>query len=394
MVPYEQMGAYVSAQVDAMRASGVSSAQARDHWGFAWAPRNTTGLPNADFVTQTGVILDRMAAAIRDSGTANAESSVTGACGTDESLCAIDLEGATHNGAWRSFRGWAQSTLSIGPATQTRIAAGAPSSPLELSVATAVARPVTVTLRSSSTAGTFSTSAAGPWTTTLAVPVTPGTVGIFHYRDTRAGAATLTATSPGTTQATRAVTIVAGAAARIAITPGSRDLRASGEVDFTGAATDAFGNVAPGTLAWSVTPASLGALVVGRGGAVTFRAGRVLGSGTVTARLGSLAGSATVVVRPATLRLAAAFRRTSRGVEVTLEARDAQARPVSRTTLAFAVRLDDRRVARTRATTGAAGKARLAVPAGPGCYTVVVTRASAQGFAWNGKSPRARLCRS
>ena len=70
MVPFEQMAAYVSGQVDAMRSFSVSAGQARDHWGFAWAPRNTTGLPNADFAAQTGQILDRMAAAIRDSGVA------------------------------------------------------------------------------------------------------------------------------------------------------------------------------------------------------------------------------------------------------------------------------------------------------------------------------------
>ena len=73
MVPFEQMAAYVSAQVDAMRSFSVSAGQARDHWGFAWAPRNTTGLPNADFAAQTGQILDRMAAAIRDSGVADPE---------------------------------------------------------------------------------------------------------------------------------------------------------------------------------------------------------------------------------------------------------------------------------------------------------------------------------
>ena len=394
MVPFDQMGAYVAAQVDAMRSFSIAAGQARDHWGFAWAPSNTTGMPNADFASQTGQILDRMGVAIRDSGAANAESPITGACGGDETLCAIDLEGAAHNGAWRSFRAWAQSTLSIGPATPARLVAGVPSEALELSVATAVARPVTVTLRSSSPTGTFSASSAGPWTSTLALPVTPGSVSTFIYLDTRAGAATLTATSPTTTQATREVTVVAGAAARIAVTPGSREVRARGEVGFASAATDAFGNATPGTLAWSVAPATLGTFVRAPGGAVTFRAGRVLGSGVVTATLRSTTGTATVTVRPAVLRVAATFLRTLRGVELTLTARDARSRPVSRTTLAFAVRLDDRRVTRMRAITGPAGKARLAFPAGPGCYTVVVTRASAQGFTWNGKSPPTRLCRS
>lgn len=393
MVPAEQMGAYVAAQVDAMRAFSIATGQARDHWGFAWAPRNTTGLSNADFAAQTGLILDRMAAAIRDSSGVSPESPVTGACGGDESLCAIDLEGAAHNGAWRSFRAWAQSTLAIGPATPTQLVAGEPSSPLELSLASAVQRPATVTLRSSSPAGTFATSAAGPWAPSLTLSVTPGLVVPFFYRDTRAGTATLTATSPGTSQAMREVTVVAGAAARVAVTPASRTARARGEVSFRGAATDAFGNATPGTLTWSVSPPTLGSFVPGPEGAVTFRAGRVLGDGTVTGVLGSVTGSATISVLPAGLRVTAAFRRTSRGALLTLASVDARGRPVSRATLAFAVRLDGRRVTRARAVTGAAGKTRLAVPAGRGCYTLVVTRAAAQGFLWNGRSPRARLCR-
>ncbi len=54
MVPAEQMAAYLSAQVNALRYFSATSAQPRDHWGFAWAPRNTTGIPNADFAAQTG----------------------------------------------------------------------------------------------------------------------------------------------------------------------------------------------------------------------------------------------------------------------------------------------------------------------------------------------------
>jgi hypothetical protein len=395
MVPFEQMGAYVAAQVDAMRFHSASTSQARDHWGFAWAPRNTTGLSTADFAAQTGQILDRMAAAIRDSSPGiDAETLRSGACGADDALCAVDLPEAAHNGAWRSFRAWAQSTLSIGPAAPTRIVAGVPSAPLELTVATAVARPVTVTLRSSSPAGTFSTSAAGPWTTALAVSVTPGAISAFYYRDTRAGAATLTATSPGTTQATRQVTVLAGAATHVSVTPGSREVNARGEVTFTGAATDAFGNATPGSLAWGVIPQTLGAFVRTTGTSVTFRAGRVLGTGTVTASRGTLAGSASLIVNPAGLRIApVAFRGTSRGVEATLSTVDARRRPVSRATLALVARLDGRRVARARIVTGAAGKARLALPHGSGCYTVLVVRATAQGFVWNGRTPRNRVCR-
>ena len=395
MVPSEQMAAYVSSQVDALRSFSVSAGQARDHWGFAWAPRNTTGLSTPDFVAQTGQILDRMAAAIRDSGVADPEDPESGACGAGQTLCAVDLPEASHNGAWRSFRAWAQSTLSIGPVAPIRVVAGVASAPLELSVASAVARPVAVTLRSSSPGGTFSTSVAGPWTSSLTVPVAPASVASFFYRDTRAGVATLTADAPGTTRASREVTVVAGAATRISVTPDSREVRSRDEFTFTGEAVDSFGNATPANLTWSIAPTALATFVRGQGGVVTFRAGRVLGSGTVTATAGgTIVGSATVVVRAATLRIAAVtYRSTSREVEATLSAVDTRRRPVSGTSLTLIVRLDNRRVARTRAVTGAAGKARLHLPPGRGCFRIAVARATAQGFAWDGRTPRNRFCR-
>jgi hypothetical protein len=43
--------------------------------------------------------------------------------------------------------------------------------------------------------------------------------------------------------------------------------------------------------------------------------------------------------------------------------------------------------------TGAAGKGRVLVRARPGCYSISVTRAVAEGFTWNGRTPRNRFCR-
>ena len=96
------------------------------------------------------------------------------------------------------------------------------------------------------------------------LPVAPGAVSTFYYRDTRAGRATLTASAPGTTQATREVTVVAGPTARIDVTPASRELRARGEATFTAAATDAFGNAAPPGAPGASRRASLGTLVRGQ----------------------------------------------------------------------------------------------------------------------------------
>jgi hypothetical protein len=399
MVPFEQMGAYISAQVDAMRWFSASTGQPRDHWGFAWAPRNTTGLSTADFASQTGQLLDRLASAIRDSENGvDPDTSGTGACGPpgQDALCAIDLAEARYNEAWRSFRAWTQSILSIGPASPIRLVAGVASQPLELSLASAVARPVAVTLGSTSSAGMFSTSPAGPWTSTLNLAISSGSVVPFHYRDTRAGIATLTASAPGTTPATRDATVVPGSPAQISVMPASRKLRARGLTTFTATTTDSFGNVTPANLSWSATPTALATFVGGRGGTATFRAGRVLGSGTVTATTsrGSVGGSATVVVTPATLRIrTATFRSTPRGVDVRLAAVDGARRAVSRATLTLVAYLEGRRVVRMRAATGAAGKASFRMPLGRGCFSLVVTHATAHGFLWDGRAPRLRVCR-
>jgi hypothetical protein len=396
MVPYEQMASYLSAQVDALRYFSAASAQPRDHWGFAWAPRNTTGLSQADFANQTGVLLDRLAAAIRDSGdVVDPENPGAGACGPGEAFCALDLPEARHNDAWRSFRAWALSRLSIAGVPPT-LAAGVPSPPIQLSLASALTRPFSVTLTSSSPAGTFSTTSAGPWTSTLTLPVSPGTGIVFYYLDTRAGPATLTAAAQGTTPATAQVTVLAGAAAQIAVTPAAREVRARGETTFTAALTDSFGNATAGSVTWSVTPPSLGTIVRQAGNAVAFRAGRALGAGTVTAAAsgGALTAAASVIVRPATLRIGTVtFRGTSRGIQVTVGAVDGARRPVSRAALTIVTRVGGQQLGRARVVTGAAGKARVLVRARLGCYSISVTRAVAEGFTWNGKTPRNRFCR-
>jgi hypothetical protein len=396
MVPADQMAAYISAQVDALRSFSVAAGQSQDHWGFAWAPRNTTGVSDSEFAAQTSLLLDRLAAAIRDSsGGIDPVTGRTGACGPDDTLCALDLTEATHNEAWRNFRTWSQSTLTIGPVPATLVA-GVASPPLQLSVQAAGTRPFVVTLRSSSPAGAFSTSPAGPWAPSLTLTISPGAVLTFSYRDTRAGRATLQASAPGTTQTTRDVTIVAGPATRVGVTPASRTIRARGEVTLTSTATDAYGNVASAGVNWSVSPSALGRLLRPRGDSVVFQAGRVLGKATVTATAkGATASSAaTVVVGPGALRIGGVtFRRTGRGIEATVTTVDGARRPVSLTKLTVVVQLDGHRVARARVVTGAAGKARVLAPAGDaGCYSVSVTRAVAQGFVWNGKTPRNRFC--
>jgi hypothetical protein len=394
MVPFEQMAAYVAAQVDAMRTFTAASGLARDHWGFAWAPRNTIGLTDADFAAQTGQILDRMAAAIRDSGTAaDPEVTGSGACGESEALCAVDIAEARHNEAWRSFRAWAQSALTIGGAPTT-IGAGAPSPPLSVSVASSIVVARSVSLRSSSAQGTFSTSPAGPWTSTLTLLVSPTAPGTFYYRDTLAGTHTLTASAPGVPSATQTVTVAAGPTARLAVTPSSAQVRARGTRGFTAAATDEFGNATTAPVTWRVTPTGLGSIAVGNGGRAIFTAKRLLGRGSVTAVSGTLSASAPITVTAATLRLGPLeFRPGRRTLRLVVSAVDGARRPVSATAVGVLVKLDGARHFRGRARTGSAGKVGFRMPLAQGCFTVTVTRAQAQGFRWDGRTPRNRFCR-
>ena len=407
MVSAEQMAAYVSAQVNALRSFSARAGQASDHWGFAWAPRNAHGASAAEFAAQTSMLLDRLAGAVRDSGEAlDPEDPGSAACGPkgQDVWCGGDVEAARHNEAWRSFRGWTQPVLRFGTAAQS-ITAGTPSAAMSVSLATgsglplASGTPVTATLRSSSPQGAFSAGPAGPWASTLTVSVAPGTGGAtgFYYQDTLAGRHTLTASAAGTVSGTQVVAVAPASATRVIVTPASGSVRARNLRRFTAAATDAYGNAAQGTFTWKVMPAAFGTVVPGRRGTATFTAGRLLGTGRVTATVATgvaaVAGSASVTVTPARLRIGSiVFGSGKRGVRVTVTAVDGARRPVSRAAVTVVVRRDGRRHFSGRATTGSAGRTLLRVP-GRGCFTVIVKRASAAGFTWDGRTPRNRFCR-
>src|SRR5918999_845004 len=120
LVPAEQMKHYVSAQTYALRHASAEAPQ--NHAGFAWAPKNSTGMPSTDFANQTGEILDRLAAAIRDSAQpVDPADPGVGACGPPgENLwCAGDLDGAWFNNGWQSFSLWKPSALAFTTAPQT-----------------------------------------------------------------------------------------------------------------------------------------------------------------------------------------------------------------------------------------------------------------------------------
>jgi hypothetical protein len=408
MVPPEQMASWVSAQVHALRYFSATSAQPRDHWGFAWAPRNAAGVPADQFAARSALILDRMAAAVRDSGaTPDPADPGSAACGPpgQNLFCLGDVAGARLNESWRSFRVWTQSVLSFATQPQT-VSAGSPSGPLSLSLVTASGLsvttpvPLTVTLSSSSPQGSFATSPAGPWSPTLSLTIAAGTgtAGPFHYLDTEAGTHTLTASATGATSGTQTVTVTAGPVTALRISPGATTLRARGSSELTATGVDAFGNALPVAATWSLTPRSLGAVSPRTGAETTLTAGRTLGAGAVTASVTTAAGrvsaGARVRVMPGRVSVGSIRYRSRKGLLlVTATVVDAFRRPVSGAVVSIAVNRNGRLHLATRGSTGASGRKVYRVRArNEGCFVTKIRRVAAQGFTWNGRTPRNRFC--
>jgi hypothetical protein len=207
-VSADQMQHFVSAQTYALRHADAAAGRPRDHWGFAWAPRNGTAMAAGEFTAQTGAILDRLAGAIRDSATGEAGA---GAC--TSGWCGGDIAGAWFNGAWSTFALWTSQALAFATPPQT-LTAGVPSAPIGVQlqtqgVAAAATAPLPVTLTSTSPSGTFALSPAGPWTSTLAIAIPAGssTSQSFYYLDGAPGTPTLLATAANVLTGTQTMVV-------------------------------------------------------------------------------------------------------------------------------------------------------------------------------------------
>jgi hypothetical protein len=357
-VPFDQMQDYVSAQVGALRSGG-------DHFGFAWAPSNTLGLAAADYTSQTAAILDRLGAAIA-------------AADPCAAACTAEIAGAAFNEGWNGFSTWAQPSLTFSTPPATATAGTA-------SPALTVQGPVgtTVTLASSSAAGTFATSPGGPWTATLAVPAGSA----FTYLDTKAGSATITASGSGVNSATQVETVVAAGLAKLTVTPAPVTLAAGATQAFSAAGADAYGNAVAVTPAWTTTaPGTLSG---------SSFAATAAGSGAVTATSGSVSASAAVTVTAPRSRVSSiVYGASGTTTLITLSAVRADT-GAALPGAAVSVTLSRNGVATTSAkgTTGGGGKVTFSASIGKGCWQTRATALTASGLAWDGATPQNQLCK-
>ena len=410
MVPAEQMAAYVSAQVQAQRYFGALGQRPEDHGGVAWAPRNTTGMSPADFAARTGLVLDRLAAAIRDTGSVvDASQAGSQACGPpgQNLWCTADVEGARLSEAWKSFQSWTQSVLTIGPAAQT-VTAGTPSAAMSLSLGTSSGLPATsttslaVTLSSSSPRGAFSTSPAGPWTSTLALTIAAGTstTSPFYYLDTRAGSHTLTATAAGATSGTQTVTVTPGPVVTLSGQAPTRHRQRAPIATVRGNGRDAHGNPVVASATWTLTRPVLGSPRADDGerddvhrGAGSRDAARWWQRSR--ARWGRSPRLPRLRVVPAKLRIRSIrYRGRANSLLVSVNAVDPAGRAISGAAVNLLVLRDGKRHIFHRARTGPAGRTTFGVPARRGrCFTATVRNVTARGFLWDGRTPPNRFCR-
>jgi hypothetical protein len=196
--PLANIEDFVSGQVYAARSLGAPSGV--DRFGFAWSPSNTLGLSDADFTSQTGALLDRLAAAIRDSG-----SSPALACAP--SWCTTSVDGAAFTTAWQWFSTWSPTIVAFTSAPASFTAGSSTTLAVQLQaagVAQTATSDQTVTFSTSSASGSFSPSA----TVTIPAGASSATV---TYSDTALGTPTVSATLSGQAPVTQVETVTAPA---------------------------------------------------------------------------------------------------------------------------------------------------------------------------------------
>jgi hypothetical protein len=363
-VPLQTMEDYVAGQAYASRAFAAATGEAVDRLGYAWAPANVS-------TADSGALLDALAAAIRDSGTASDDPGSLACAGN---RCATSIDGAAFTTAWQQFSSWSASAVAVTSAPLSLVA-GTAAGPLTVQVQTAgvadtAKADLPVTFTSTSPAGGFAASASGPFTPSLTVTIPAGgTSASVYYTDTLAGTPTISATPAGGPAVTQQATVAAAPAAPIVVTPAAAKVRAGAKVQLAAAGRDAFGNAAPVAVTWT---ASAGA--VSPGGLLTAPA--TAGTVIVTAAAGALTATATVAVtRPAPKVSSARASRVGGHVLARVVVR-----PAGRVRIAVRVRRGSSTVARLTTWTTRTGtftwRSKRNLPPGRYVMSVVVRSAS------------------
>jgi hypothetical protein len=194
--PLPNMEDFVSGQVYAGRSLGAPSGV--DRLGFAWSPNNTLGLSEADFATQTGALLDRLAASIRDSA-----STADAACAP--AWCTTSLDGSAFTTAWQWFSTWSPTLLVLTSPAETFAAGSSAVITVQLQAAgvpQTAGSAQTVTFATTSAAGSFSPSA------TVTIPAGASTASVT-YTDGEPGTPTVSATTAGLEPVSQVETVTA-----------------------------------------------------------------------------------------------------------------------------------------------------------------------------------------
>jgi hypothetical protein len=362
-----------------MRSFDASRGLAQDRFGFAWAPKTADNSAwTTDYVNQSATLLDRLAAAIRASA-ATPDAACTG-------WCTAAVSGASFVETWKTFQTWSYPALGFSSAPATA-PSGAASAPItvqlqQAGVAQTSATPVTVALASSSPTATFAPSPDGPWTSTLSLDIPAGSPAVsFYYRDTAAGAATVTAGAEGRQSASQTETVQAGPLAAMTVSPANASIVLGSSATFTASGADAYGNAVAATPAWS---ASSGTVSSASGASTTFTPASA-GTATITASANGVAASATVTVTARTAGVSSiVYSRDSGYLYVTIST-------VPGATVGLRVNRYAPVFTNLTATTRS-GTITVRVQAPRGCYTSTVTSLTASGYVWDGATPSNGRC--
>jgi hypothetical protein len=387
---------YVSAQTYAARWHDAD--RPLDRFGFAWSPKNLWGVTPTEYNAQTAAILDRLAAAVRDSGEPLATGDPgVGACGAGGTWCSGSLDGAAFTTAWQTLASWPVPALALtgAPSVSAGATTGLTVELRESGAAVAAAQPLAVSLVTSSAGGSFAPTAAGPWSPTLTVTIPAGaSSATFAYRDTAAGGTVLTAAADGAQQGSANVTVTAGALAALTLDPAAATVAAGSMLRFAVTGADAWGNAVAVAPDWVLAAGTPGMLAP-EGAAATFTAGSVPGSGTVIVSAGGVTATASVtVVQRLSVRSITFVRLADGRLVVTVTVVDATGTPVAGATVALTLYRDKTVYASGSGQTGGAGDFIFTTAPGTpsGCYAAGVASISAGTAIWDGVMPRSRFC--